>query len=84
MNPAAALSRSSCPRVLRWCDSPEAFVVFFLCGFITKIHAHWSVIAGLLEAPFAFVDLTAQGALLQRLIEIEVIDALAAIAIPSA
>ena len=53
---------------LRWCDSPETFVVFFICGFITEINAHRGVIAGFLKAPFALVDLTAQGSLLQRFI----------------
>ena len=68
---------------LRWCDSPESCVVFFICGFLTEINADWGVIAGFLKAPFALVDLTAQGPLLQRLIEIEVIDAPAAITVPS-
>ena len=68
---------------LRWCELPEAVVVF-LCCLITEINAHRGVIAGFLKAALAFVDFTAQGPLLQRLIEIEVIDAPAAIAVPSA
>ena len=34
---------------LRWCDSPETFVVFFLCGFLSEINADWGVIAGFLK-----------------------------------
>ena len=68
---------------LRWFELPEALVVVFE-DLISEVNADWGVIAGFLQAPFALVDLTAQGSLLQRLIEIEVIDAPAAIAVPSA